>query len=58
MEDKKFPHYDDSAHIDSAAINESRKQQEDYTMQYIDPMQMPNSQTKSKGKGTNHTGIN
>ncbi len=38
MHDKGHPRYDDSAHIDSAAIDHTRKPGEDYTVQYLAPL--------------------
>ncbi|MBP3312535.1 MAG: hypothetical protein J6L72_09910 [Butyricicoccus sp.] len=35
MEDKRFPRYDDHAHIDSAAVDYPPKTPEDYTEEYL-----------------------
>lgn len=37
--DKIHPRYDDHAHIDSAAIDYPPKPKEDYTAQYLAPLQ-------------------
>ena len=35
MKEKRFPQYDDHAHIDSAAVDEPPRTMEDYTQEYL-----------------------
>lgn len=38
MQDKNHPRYDDAAHIDSAAVDRPEKGKDDYTAQYLAPL--------------------